>query len=137
MRAPYRQIAERDVLGNRQGRHQAQLLRDGHNACGDGVMRTGEVTFLTRDAQCTAVGTMHAAQNPDQRRLAGAILPDDGVDLAEAHIEIDAVESERGAEPFAHAFETRRGNGHARFHPPSFRGAGKAREPGIHNHQKR
>ena len=36
-------IAERDVLGDRQRRHQAQLLRDGDDAGGDGVVRAGEM----------------------------------------------------------------------------------------------
>ena len=37
--AAHRQVAERDVLGDRQRRHQPQLLRNGHDAGGDGVVR--------------------------------------------------------------------------------------------------
>ena len=49
--AAHRQIAERDVLGDRQRRHQAQLLRDGHDAGGDGIVRTVKVALLSVDAE--------------------------------------------------------------------------------------
>ena len=96
--AAHRQVAERDVLGNRQRRHQAQLLRDGHDAGGDRVVRAREMAGLAVDEDVAAVGTMDAAEDADQRRFAGAVLADDGVDLAEADVEIDAVERDRGAE---------------------------------------
>ena len=43
-----RQIAERDVLGNRQRGHQPQLLRDGDDAGRDRVVRAGEVAHAVR-----------------------------------------------------------------------------------------
>ncbi len=97
----HRQIAERDVLGDRQRRHQAQLLRDGDDAGGDRVVRAGEMAEPAVDEDLAAVGTMHAAEDADQRRLAGAVLADDGMDLAEADVEIDAVERDRRAEVLA------------------------------------
>ena len=122
---PHRQIAERDVLGNRQRRHQAQLLRDGHDAGGDGIVRAGEMALLSVDANRAAVGTMHAAEDADQRRFAGAVLAHDGVDLAEADVEVDAVERERRAEVLADACCARRRMGHrinaARTRPASSR----------------
>ena len=48
--AAHRQIAERDVLRDRQRRHQAQLLRDGHDAGGDGVARARKVPRRSVDA---------------------------------------------------------------------------------------
>ncbi len=38
---------------------------------------------------------MDAAQNPHQRRFAGAVLTDQGVDFARHRIEIDMVERAR------------------------------------------
>ena len=122
---PHRQVAERDVLGNRQRRHQPQLLRDGDDAGGDGVARAGEMPLLSVHANNAVVGTVHAAENADQRGLAGAVLADDGVDLAEADVEVDAVERERRAELLADACCARRRMGHcinaARTRPASSR----------------
>ena len=55
---------------------------------------------------------MDAAQNADQRGFARAVLPDDGVDFAKRHVEVDAVERDRGAEPFADALSADGGTGH-------------------------
>ena len=99
----HRQIAERDVLRDRQRRHQPQLLRNGHDAGGDGVARAREVPLRAVDPNRAAIGTPDAAQNADQRGFAGAILADHGVDFAGADVEVDAVERERRAEMFAHA----------------------------------
>ncbi len=76
---------------------------------------TVKVALLSVDANRAAVGTMHAAEDADQRRLAGAVLADDGVDLAERHVEVDAVERERRAEVLADACCARRRKGHAQI----------------------
>src|SRR5262249_21594324 len=73
---------------------------------------------------------MHAAENPDQRRLARTVFPDDRVDLAKAHIEIDAVEGQRRAEMFAAPLEAR--GRHGRLHSlwaPSCRSSPRKRGP--------
>ena len=110
--APHRKIAERDVLGDRERWHEAQVLRDGHDAGGDGVAGARKMTFLPVEADDAAVGTMDAAQDADQRRFAGAVLPDDGVDFAQRHVEVDAVERHRRAEPFADALSADGRTGH-------------------------
>ena len=43
-------------------------------------------------------GLENPAQDADQRGLAGAVLADNGVDLAEGDVEVDAVERRRRAE---------------------------------------
>ena len=112
--AAHGRIAERDVLRDRQGRHQAQLLRDRHDAGGDRIARAREMSLLAGDPDNAAVGTMDTRQNSDQRRFPGAVLTDDGVDLADADIEVDIVERQRRAELLADACCARRRNGHHR-----------------------
>src|SRR6185295_4061783 len=50
------------------------------------------------DDDGTAVGAVHAAEDADQRRLARPVLADDGMDFAEADVEVDVVERKGGAE---------------------------------------
>jgi hypothetical protein len=77
------------------------------------------------DPNRAAIGTPDAAQNADQRGFAGAILADDGMDLAGADVEVDAVEGDRRAEMFAHALSAGGRVAHrinaARTRPASFR----------------
>ena len=50
-----------------------------------------------------ASGREGAAQDLHQRALAGAVLAEQGVDLARAELEVDAVEGDGGAEALADA----------------------------------
>ena len=63
------------------------------------------------DQDNAAVGTMHAAKDANERRLAGAVLADDGVDFADGDVEVDAGERHGGAEMLADALERRRPDG--------------------------
>ncbi len=123
--ASHGEVAERDVLGHRQGRNQAKLLRDGHDAGRDGIVRAREVAWLAGDEDVAAVGAVHAAENADQGRFPGAVLSDDGVDLAGLDVEVDAVERDGGAELLADACQARRRVAHrisaARMRPASSR----------------
>ena len=110
--APHRKVAERDIFRNGEGRHEPQLLRDGHDARGDGIARARKMAFLPVDAHDAAVGTVNAAQDPDQGSLARAVLPDDGVDFAPRHGEVDAVKRDCGAKAFAHALGVHRRTSH-------------------------
>src|SRR5262249_59751861 len=73
---------------------------------------TRKMTFLPVEADDAAVGTMDASQNADQRGFARAVLPDDGVDFAIRHVEVDAVERHRRAEPFGDALSACGRTGH-------------------------
>ena len=78
-----RLAAERDVLRDRQVRQEAQLLIDGGDAELDRVPGAAD-----RDRRLAAIrispaiGCEHAGEDVDQRRLAGAVLADQSVDLA-------------------------------------------------------
>ena len=45
-----------------------------------------------------SVGVVDARQDLDQRRLAGAVLPEQRVNLAAANVEVDMIERERRGE---------------------------------------
>ena len=122
---PHRQIAERNVLGDRQRRHQPQFLRDGDDAGSDGVARARKVPRRAVDANRAAVGTPDPAENADQRGFAGAVLADQGVDFPDGDIEVDAVERDRRAEMLAHALSA--GGRVAHAASLSFRGAAQRR----------
>jgi hypothetical protein len=53
---------------------------------------------LAADDDLPAVAVVDAHQDVHQRRLAGAVLADEGVNLAREDIEVDAVEGEHAGE---------------------------------------
>ena len=79
---PDRRTADGDVVGDRQVGNERQLLEDADDAGavrgGGGV--EGDVRPVKHDA--AGVGPDDARQDLDQRRLAGAVLPQDGVDAS-------------------------------------------------------
>ena len=56
------------------------------------------VTGLPIEADLAAVGPQNAVDDVHQRRLAGAVLAGEGVDLAPAQLEIDAAQRADRAE---------------------------------------
>ncbi len=97
--APRRQMPEHDVLGDRQGRDQPQLLGDHDDAGGERGARIGEAARRAVEPHGPAVRLVGTAQNLDQGRLAGAVLADQRVDLAAAQRERHVGERLGGAEP--------------------------------------
>ena len=112
--AAHRRVVQRQVFGNRQGRDESQLLRNGGNARRDGIVRAAEVIGLAINRDLALIGPVHAAQNPRQRRFAGAVLADQGVDLARHHVEIDTIERARRAELLGDAARAGRRSIHLR-----------------------
>ncbi|MCY1501378.1 hypothetical protein D9M68_354510 [compost metagenome] len=87
-------VAEEDVLGDRQQRHQRQFLVDDDDAK---VFAVGDRREATRfatvvDLAFIGAGGIDAAQHLHQRRLAGAVFADERVDLAFADLEADIVQ---------------------------------------------
>ncbi|MCY1300806.1 hypothetical protein D9M70_503880 [compost metagenome] len=80
--AAVRQPTEKDVLADRELRHQRELLVHGDNAGGKGVVRRGEVAVLAIDADRARCRLGHAGEKLDQRRLARAVLAHEGMHLA-------------------------------------------------------
>ena len=59
--------------------------------------------LLAVDADLAVVGLLHAVEDLHQRRLAGAVLPDEGVDGARADGEVDVVVGDDAREALADA----------------------------------
>ncbi len=71
-----------DVLHDREVGEERRLLVDHRDACVLGVGRRAEVDAVATEQEVAAVAAVHAGDDLDQRRLAGAVLPHQGVDRA-------------------------------------------------------
>jgi hypothetical protein len=82
-------VAQEDVLGDRQVRHQRELLVDDRDPGALAVPDVGERHRPAVEADLAVVGArrVHPGQHLHERGLAGAVLAADRVDLAAAHRE--------------------------------------------------
>jgi hypothetical protein len=87
----------------RQAQH---LLVDHADAVLDGLARAGRGKRLAAPADLAAIGLDQPGQDLQQRRLAGAVLADEGVRFALGDIEADAAQRVDGAKRFVDALET-------------------------------
>ena len=89
-----RLVAEKDVLGDREQRHQRQLLMNDDDADVFAVGDAGEAARLALVDDVAFIGAVRvdAAEHFHQRRFAGAVLAADGVDLARLHHQIDVAQ---------------------------------------------
>ena len=80
-------VAEEDVLGDRQQRHQRQLLVDDDDAerSLSAMPRKARSSPSKTDLALVGAVRIDAAQHLHQRRFAGAVLADQRVDLAAPH----------------------------------------------------
>ena len=91
------------------------LLVDGVDAAGDGVLRRGERDLLAAPKDRTGAAHDGAGEDLDHRRFAGAVLAHQRVDLAFAEGEIAGLERVGGAVAFVDATELHdRNGGHGR-----------------------
>ena len=84
-----RRFPEIDVLRHRQVRDQHQLLIDDADAEPAGVVRTRDLDRLPPRRISPGILPHRAAQDLDERRLAGPVLAEEHVDLARSDVEID------------------------------------------------
>ena len=73
-----------------------------------------------REGDRSAVGTEHAADRVEQRRLAGAVGADDGEDVALHHVEAHVADGKQAAKALAHPGDGQK-RAHSRFSKPSLR----------------
>jgi hypothetical protein len=90
--------AEEHVLGDREPRHERRLLRDRRDAALERFAGRAQRDRLAREAQLPVVGSEHAGDDPPERRLAGAVLADQRVDLPARDGQRDGVEGAHAAE---------------------------------------
>ena len=83
--------AEHDVLGDGEDGHEHEVLMDHADAVLDGMLRLEDRDHLVIDEDLTLGHGDHAEQHVHERRLAGAVLPEEAVDLARLDREVDVV----------------------------------------------
>ena len=83
-----RLATEREVLRDRQRREQHEVLVHHRDAQPIGGLDVGDADRPTLDDDAAGVGLLDAREDAHERRLAGAVLADDGMDLAagEGHV---------------------------------------------------
>jgi hypothetical protein len=114
--APHGLAAHEDVLGDGAVREEVELLVDDPHPGGLRLRGMVEGLLHAVDPDRAGVLRVHAGEDLHQRRLAGAVLADERVDLAGAQVEVDAVQDVDAEEALADAahLEQRRGRvGHA------------------------
>ncbi len=84
--------AQEDVGVRPEVGNERELLIDDGNAAAQGVARRSEVDRCAVPADRARIGYVRARDQPQQRRLAGAVLTDDGVHGPGRDGEVDAVE---------------------------------------------
>ena len=93
-------VAQKDVRRYRQMRAEHDFLVDRVDAEADRLMRTDQRHGRALPANLARGARMDPSQELDQCRLAGAVLPDDGVNFAPFEREIDRLQRMRRAEAF-------------------------------------
>jgi hypothetical protein len=97
---PLRRRRYRNIVGDRQVRHQGKFLKDADDA---GRGRGGGIVELARNSiqmNLAGIRLHHAGDDLDQRRLAGAVFAEHGVDLPARAAEIDRLQRAHAAVAF-------------------------------------
>ena len=83
--------AEEDVLGHGLRRDQREMLVDHADAGGDRIPWRAQLDRLAADPDRALVGPIQAREHVHERALACPVLAQQGMDLADAHVEVDVV----------------------------------------------
>ena len=102
--------AEEDIFGDGELRRDRKLLMHHADAGGQRVARGTEMHFAAVDAHLPLIAGVDAGDDLHQRALAGAVLPDETVNLAGVERKIDGAQGLHAAERLGYAgeFEERR-----------------------------
>ena len=100
-----RLLAEKDVLGDRQVGHDAQLLMHHADAGRKRVARRAETGFPPVEHEAAGELRMHAGDDLHQRAFAGAVFADETMDLAGEQREVDPAQRLDTAEGFRDALQ--------------------------------
>ncbi len=90
--------ADEDVLGDGQIGEERRLLEDDRDPGGLRLLGVVEDRLLAVEHEPAGVGPVDAGEDLDERRLAGAVLPDEAVHLAGEQLDVAVLESVNGAE---------------------------------------
>ncbi len=102
-RSPGRLHPEHHVVGDREDGDEHEVLVHHADTGGDRVAGTAEGNRLVVDEDLALVRLVEAVQDVHQRRLAGAVLPEQAVDLAGLDRQVDVVVRGERAEPAGQA----------------------------------
>ena len=107
-------VAEEDVFGDRQHRHQGKLLVDDDDAAAFAVVDAAEVALLTLVDDSAIIGAVriNPRQHLHQGGFAGAVFPDNGVDLAFSNAQIDVRQGLHAWEGLGDVAHLKKGRGH-------------------------
>ena len=100
---PRQLVAQEQVRVDRELRDQREVLVDGLDPVRAGVLDRVEADALAADQHVAPVLLVEAAQDLDERALAGSVVADEPEHLALAQDEVDAAEDDDRAEPLRHA----------------------------------
>ena len=100
---------EQEVLRDREVRRQRELLVDHADPQPLGIGHVADLDAATVHFHRAGVGPDHAAQDVDQRRFPGTVLPEQPVDLPRAEREIHPVERGDAAEPLGQSRQGQQG----------------------------
>ena len=101
--------AQEQVLLDGQLRHQRELLEHRADAERAGMMHRTQIDRLAAKLDGPGFRPQHASDDRDERRFAGAVLPEQHVHLAGAQVERHGVEGENPGEPFRYALQFEEG----------------------------
>ena len=101
--APAGLVAEHDVLGHGHHRHEHEVLVDHADAEVDRLGGRVDLDRLAVDEHLALVGVVEPVEDRHQGRLAGAVLPQQGVHLAALQVEVDPVVGYDRAEPLRYS----------------------------------
>ena len=104
-------LAQDDVLGDREGVDQDEMLVDHADPQRDRVAGRGDLHLVASDEDPPAVRRVHAVQHPHERGLAGAVLSDQRMHLTRAQLEIHLVVGEHTGESLRDVIEHDEGRG--------------------------
>ena len=101
--------ADEDVLGDAQVGKQRRLLEDDRDPGRLRLLGVVEDRLLAVEQQPSGVGSMHARQDLDECRLAGAVLADEAVHLAGEELDVAVLECTHRAEALLRVLEGEHG----------------------------
>ena len=114
-RPGHRLLAEQDVLGNREDGDEHEVLMDHVDPARDCVRRAGDRRLPAVEQDYSLVRSGKAVEDIHQRRLAGAVLAEQRVDLAWPDLEVDVIVGDDARVALRDAAHLERGRDHRRF----------------------
>ena len=102
-----RQHGDADIVHHTEPAEHALDLQRARDAAAHDLVRLEPENIAAIEGRASAVGAQLAGYQIEQRRLAGAVRPDDGIELAACEIDRDVVDRNEAAEALGHAGQER------------------------------